>query len=132
MNCYYRQDQVSVGVCRNCLKGICSNCAVDIGGGIACKNNCETHAKKIVQYLQSSMSNADSYKKIYAKSGKGILFSSFIVFAIGLVYILFPFFYGESDGDWFYYVGGIFIFASILLAIRYIKFRPIYQSLSSD
>ena len=132
MNCYYHQNKVSVGICRYCLKGVCSDCAVDIEGGLACRDKCEQQAKMVVRYLRKSMSSAESYNKIYANSNKGMLFSSLFVTAIGLTYLVFPWFYAESDGTWFYLIGIIFLLAGLFLGIRARKLKPMYDKLAEE
>ena len=41
MNCYYHPETTSIGLCKSCGKGLCSNCAVDLEAGLACRNRCE-------------------------------------------------------------------------------------------
>lgn len=40
MKCYNHHDQDAVGICKQCSKGICPDCVIDVGGGIACKATC--------------------------------------------------------------------------------------------
>ncbi len=37
MRCFNHQDQEAIGTCKGCSKGLCINCAVDLGHGLACK-----------------------------------------------------------------------------------------------
>ncbi len=41
MKCFYHPETDAVAVCKNCQKGLCVDCAFDVGDGIACKNRCE-------------------------------------------------------------------------------------------
>ena len=41
MNCFNHPDVPAVGMCKACQKGLCMECAVDLGHGIACKNHRE-------------------------------------------------------------------------------------------
>ena len=50
MNCYYHQDTVAIGVCRSCLRGLCPQCAVDLGAGLACRDRCEQDVKDLLTY----------------------------------------------------------------------------------
>jgi hypothetical protein len=52
MNCYYHPNVQSVGICKNCQKGLCVECAVDVGNGLACKNQCETAVLEINDIFQ--------------------------------------------------------------------------------
>ena len=44
MRCFTHQDKEAVGVCKVCSKGICSECASDLGHSLACKSSCEEEA----------------------------------------------------------------------------------------
>jgi hypothetical protein len=41
MKCFVHQSADAVGICRNCSRGVCAECAADRQSGIACKNRCE-------------------------------------------------------------------------------------------
>jgi hypothetical protein len=44
MNCFRHAEVTSVGVCRACGKGVCSVCASESKGVLACRATCETRA----------------------------------------------------------------------------------------
>lgn len=47
MNCFYHRDVVALGVCRNCQRGICTECIAEVvPNGIACAGRCEAAAAK--------------------------------------------------------------------------------------
>lgn len=41
MKCFVHQSADAVGLCRNCSRGVCMECAADRESGIACKGRCE-------------------------------------------------------------------------------------------
>lgn len=41
MKCFVHQSADAVGLCRNCSRGVCAECAADRASGIACMNRCE-------------------------------------------------------------------------------------------
>ncbi len=41
MNCSNHSHIPSIGICQACGKALCSNCALQLPNGIACKNVCE-------------------------------------------------------------------------------------------
>src|ERR1041385_4351522 len=48
MKCYYHPQVDAVAICKNCHKGLRTECAVDVGGGMACKisnDNCQAEVK---------------------------------------------------------------------------------------
>ncbi len=47
MRCYYHAEVPAVGICKSCAKGLCVNCQVDLGHGLACKDRCEEEVRLI-------------------------------------------------------------------------------------
>jgi hypothetical protein len=45
MKCFYHPEVDAVGICKNCQKGLCVNCALDVGDGLACNGSC---AEKVI------------------------------------------------------------------------------------
>ncbi|HCU25594.1 MAG TPA: hypothetical protein DF383_11315 [Deltaproteobacteria bacterium] len=37
MHCFHHQDHEAIGICKACGKGLCQECTVDLGHGLACK-----------------------------------------------------------------------------------------------
>ena len=77
MNCYYHQNHTAVGICKNCSKGICFECASDLGNGIACKNKCEEEVKDINKIIFRGK-----------RTHKVIATSSVISMALGIYFII--------------------------------------------
>lgn len=45
MRCFTHQAKEAIGVCKACSKGICADCAADLGHSISCKSpSCEAKA----------------------------------------------------------------------------------------
>lgn len=44
-----------MGCCRSCLKGVCRECAHDVGGGVACRNECEEAARGIIAMVRQGV-----------------------------------------------------------------------------
>jgi len=53
MNCFNHPDVPAVGICKACQKGLCMECAVDLGHGIACKSHQEE--VEMLNYFQLSI-----------------------------------------------------------------------------
>jgi hypothetical protein len=111
MNCYHHQDKAAIGICKSCMKGVCSECATEIGNGLACKNSCENEVMLINQaqanqpkvqkygnavrilgplflavyglYISASWSGVISNQKDYGLVGMGLVC---IVFGAALAY----------------------------------------------
>lgn len=67
MKCFYHQDRDAVGVCKSCERGVCSECAVDLGKGLACKDRCEDDANGVIALSQSNMRNAPQVNALLRK-----------------------------------------------------------------
>jgi hypothetical protein len=55
MKCFYHQDRDAVGSCKSCGKGLCPECAVDLGKGLACRNRCEDDAKAVIALIEQNI-----------------------------------------------------------------------------
>jgi hypothetical protein len=55
MRCFYHHEKEAVGTCKSCGKGLCSDCAVDLGKGLACRGHCEEDAKAVIQLIDRNI-----------------------------------------------------------------------------
>lgn len=55
MRCFYHQGTDAVGTCKSCGKGLCVECAVDLGKGLACRGRCEESARAIIQLVDRNI-----------------------------------------------------------------------------
>ena len=44
MHCFHHHDAEAIGICKVCNKGLCEQCAADLGHSIACQGRHETEA----------------------------------------------------------------------------------------
>ena len=47
MNCYYHPTQPAVGLCKHCQRGLCTDCAADVDGSLACKGHHEEQVRAL-------------------------------------------------------------------------------------
>jgi hypothetical protein len=59
MRCFYHHDQEAIGVCKSCGKGLCAECAVDLGKGLACRGHCEADAEAVIQLIGQNVRHMD-------------------------------------------------------------------------
>jgi hypothetical protein len=45
VNCFYHPSVSAVALCKNCFKGLCPDCAADVGDGLACVGRCEERVR---------------------------------------------------------------------------------------
>ena len=76
MNCFYHADKAAVGVCKACGRGICADCAADIGDAIACKGRCEAKARVIVESFSNTVKTANTQlrRNMWFSLASGVLF----------------------------------------------------------
>ncbi len=67
MKCFNHQSKEAVAICKNCSKGLCMECAVDVGNGIACKGVCENEVVALNKVMQQSKDAYVNAKKIYSQ-----------------------------------------------------------------
>lgn len=92
MNCYNHPDRLAVGICKNCQKGLCRECAVDVGNGLACKDACEDEVRAINETLQRG-------KSAYQKTGKAYKRTAIIFGLVGGLFLLFGIVFIAFGGD---------------------------------
>lgn len=79
MNCYYHPQTSAVAICKSCSKGLCAECANEIGDGVACRNRCEERAKMINRMIDRNnailtTSNTHLRRNAIFMSVSGVLF----------------------------------------------------------
>jgi len=111
MNCFYHQDITAVGLCKACSKGLCPDCAADLGHGIACRGKHEQRAEEI-EYLISK--NSDATRAAKNSYRTGVLFLGFI----GVVFTGYGLF-GRTEMSWLsILIGGGFLMSALVAFIQ--------------
>jgi hypothetical protein len=113
MKCFNHPESDAVGICKNCSKGICHECAVDIGKGIACKDTCVDDVKAINALIQNNRKTYSSMKP------RSFIFPIFFMI-IGLIFMIQGFNSGKID--FAFYMGICFIAFSIISLIANAKY----------
>jgi hypothetical protein len=67
MRCYNHKSSDAIGICKHCQKGLCKRCAVNTGGGLACKGICERTVIELNQMIEANLKNYQTaFKSIQA------------------------------------------------------------------
>lgn len=117
MKCYNHNDNDAVGVCKSCLKGICTECATDIGGGLACSDECAQTARDSIDLVKRTVESQKDFRK-----GGALIGPMFFLF-MGLGFIGFSL-YKKGFGEFGYLFGGLFVFFGLIFFMynrRYMK-----------
>lgn len=56
MHCYNHADLEAVGTCKACSKGLCKECAVDLGFGLSCRGSHEQRVADIEDLVSRNAS----------------------------------------------------------------------------
>lgn len=71
MRCFYHRDRDAVAACKNCGRGLCPDCSVDVGNGLACPGRCEAEVRSLNEVIER---NKTAYEKTSAAYQKMALF----------------------------------------------------------
>jgi hypothetical protein len=52
MKCYVHRSDDAVGLCRSCGRGVCPDCAAEVGRALACSKRCEDDVRKVADALK--------------------------------------------------------------------------------
>ncbi|HPS01080.1 MAG TPA: hypothetical protein PLA90_06010 [Candidatus Sumerlaeota bacterium] len=113
MNCYNHPDVAAIGICKHCNKGLCTDCASDLGHGLACRNKHE----KEVEGIEVIMNHAFHLK---ATQGK---YLSFFCVLFGLIFLLYGLYSRTHPSDLLALIGTGFLVYSIVLILNGLKSR---------
>ena len=71
MRCFYHRDIEAVGTCKNCCRGLCPTCAIDVGNGLACRERCEDEVRSLNRVIAR---NKTAYQKTSGAYARVALF----------------------------------------------------------
>ena len=86
MKCYYHNESDAVGTCKSCGKGLCPDCAADVGNGIACKNHCEEEVLAVNDLIERNKAAYKKVRGIYSRNAVpyALLGGLFVLLGLGL------------------------------------------------
>ncbi len=103
MRCFYHQDKEAVGSCRSCGKGLCSECALDLGKGLACRSRCEEDVRAVIQLVERNIKMEPAASRLIQAGGSARLAAALFYLVCGGTFFFFGFLNDER-----------FIFAMVL------------------
>jgi hypothetical protein len=87
MKCFYHIERDAVGVCKSCQRGLCPDCAIDLGKGIACPDRCEDDVRQLNQLVASGISQQPANAFLIARMRRTRLAAGLFYFAMGIGFI---------------------------------------------
>ena len=126
MKCYYHNERDAVASCKSCNRGLCPDCAVEVGNGLACRNRCENQVEAINQV---SLKN----QRALGRSRKFSLGMALLFGVIGVVVMVMGFSLIGKVGLYGYIVPVILGAGSIVMAfINFYKAKKLQNPGESD
>jgi hypothetical protein len=111
MRCFNHQGQEAVGSCKACAKGLCAECAVDLGHGLSCRGDHEATVKAYNAMMERSSKMASMAKS----STQGVpIFTS----AIGIVMAAYGAFSPQGLTSFTFVLGCTFIVFGVISFVR--------------
>lgn len=82
MICFYHPDKSAVGLCKYCLRGLCSDCAASVDDSLACMNRHEGQVRALEEtanqnILKSRRMSSDYLRNAAFYGVVGLLFTAF-------------------------------------------------------
>ena len=84
MNCFYHPGVASVAICTYCQKGLCTECAVDLKQGIACKQH-QAEVNELYDIHFMHKQPAQNTSRVYKQSAVAMSFMGIAGVVGGLV-----------------------------------------------
>lgn len=79
MRCFNHQDREAVGICRSCRRGICVECAHEVGKSLACTGQCEEDtAVDEAMKSKPTVESIQAYEKDYKSASMIVLFMALL------------------------------------------------------
>lgn len=85
MECFNHHGVAAVAICKNCGRGVCEDCASDVGNGIACRGACEARVIEANEVSEISKRIARRSEAIISRSRTTYAGQAMMMVAIGLV-----------------------------------------------
>ncbi|HEX6962329.1 MAG TPA: hypothetical protein VF175_10710 [Lacipirellula sp.] len=87
MRCFRHPTNDAVGVCKNCGRGVCPQCAAEVDDSLACKGRCEEKVAEVNQLLKGAPDARRSTALTHRRSGTTAIASGLLFAAMGAMFI---------------------------------------------
>jgi hypothetical protein len=93
MRCFHHAEREADGTCKSCGKGVCSECAVDLDRGLACRGRCEANARAIIDLVERNIQNSGVTARLIQQNGSVRSGAGIFHIAMGILFLV----WGLSD-----------------------------------
>ena len=120
MHCFNHPDNVAVGLCKCCSRGLCADCAADLGHGLACRDRHEQQVEAMNMIIEQSA-------RIYSSAPKNILIGPIFFLFMGLLFAGFGLFSPNGISAFPLLLGvGFMLFAGV----AFVRSRALFRGQS--
>ena len=107
MKCFYHPTLDAVGLCKHCQRGLCTACASERDGGLACAGRHETEVDQVTALIRRNIQ--------VAVKARPLNLVAFVVFAIALITLIDLALNEENPNVMtMFYMGAAFSFVALL------------------
>ena len=117
MKCFGHQDRDAVGECKSCGKGVCSDCAVDLGKGLACRDRCEDDVAALILLVENNTRITATTPAILRTNRQTYLWSAVFFIVMGGLFLGWGLF-GEPQMLFIAIMGGVFMAYGFFTLVR--------------
>lgn len=87
MVCYYHPDKPAVGICKHCQRGLCVDCAAEVGDSLACKGRHEQQVRDLDGLFQRNILQSKRVGSVYSRNAvfyflNGVAFIAFGIYEV--------------------------------------------------
>ena len=113
MKCFHHIHTDAVGLCKACSKGLCEACAVDVGGGLACRQGCSQAVKDLNNLIARNL-------RITASKERTTYVGPLFLIVLGVGFALDPLVRRGRAEPFPIIMGGLFVaFGAILVLLNH-------------
>lgn|GEM_PF-288787 len=112
VKCNYHPDREATGICKCCSRGLCADCQVDVGNGLACRDKCEDNVRAVNAYVEQNMRTTSS---VFKSARRTTYYSALFFAALGTIFFSLGYIYDEGFQQMF---GGLFVVYGGFTALR--------------
>jgi hypothetical protein len=117
MKCFYHQDRDAVGSCKSCGKGLCAECAIDLGKGLACRDRCEEEVEAVIALVAENIRMLGKSPALLQTSRRSYLWTGAYSIVIGAVFLAWGL-STEPRLDFVVVIGGVGLAFGLLTIVR--------------
>ncbi len=118
MKCFNHPEIDAVALCKHCSKGLCIDCSIDLGHGVACKGIHEEQVESVNALIERN-------KKVCAAQPKNLWIMPMFYLFLGIIFAGMGVYKSKSLVSFPVLMGSGFIFFG---AIIFIRNREIYKN----